>query len=56
MGGHSSEKLRFDVYTVCLVYTDELPKGYNFAMNPPKLDDLFYCILKLKYFQIHLKL
>ena len=36
MGGHSSEKLRFDVYTVCLVYADELPKGYNFCNESPE--------------------
>ena len=36
MGDHSSEKLRFDVYTVCLVYADELPKGYNFCNESPE--------------------
>ena len=33
MGDHSSEKLRFAVYTVCLVYADKLPKGYNFCIR-----------------------
>ena len=36
MGDHSSEKLRFDVYTVCLVYADKLPKGYNFCNESPE--------------------
>jgi len=43
-GDRSSEKLRFDVYTVCLVYADELPKGFNFrkkSSEAPKQDDIF---------------
>lgn len=54
VGVHSSEKLRFDVYTVCLVYADELPKGFNFRMKSseaPKQDDVFYFTFKLKTFK-----
>ena len=51
VGVHSSEKLRFDVYTFCLVYADELPKGFNFrkkSSEAPKQDDVFYFTFKLK--------